>query len=74
MNFFSQNITELRKARKMTQEEVAASLEEKLSTYQAWEEGRNKPRADKLTKICQFFEYHDIYRLLTERITLTPSQ
>lgn len=52
---FSRNLTRLRKARRLTQEEVALAIGVKTKRYQAWESGANIPRVNVLPSLCNFF-------------------
>lgn len=66
---FSRNLTKLRTKKRITQEEAASAIGVKLKRYQAWEEGRNKPRMSVLEKICEFYEIKDIRELLQTKQT-----
>lgn len=48
------NIKELRKARGITQAEIAANLNIQQSTISMWETGAAKPRADTLLAIAEY--------------------
>lgn len=50
-----QKIKQLRKAHKLTQEELAKILDVKPTAVSAWELGRNKPLMDKLDMIAHYF-------------------
>lgn len=71
MNIFADNLTYLRKQKKLTQEQAAQQLGEKVKTYQAWEEGRAMPSLKKVPKICRFYDFYDIYKLMHNRITIS---
>lgn len=48
-------LREIRKARGMTQKQVAERLERSVSTYQDWELGRRNPKLSSLLKISKVF-------------------
>lgn len=50
-----QKIKQLRKAHKLTQEELAKMLDVKPTAVSAWELGRNKPLMDKLDMMAHYF-------------------
>lgn len=50
-----QKIKQLRKAHKLTQEELAKILDVKPTAVSAWELGRNKPLMDKLDMMAHYF-------------------
>lgn len=50
-----QKIKQLRKTRKLTQEELAKILDVKPTAVSAWELGRNKPLMDKLDMMAHYF-------------------
>lgn len=50
-----QKIKQLRKAHKLTQEDLAKILDVKPTAVSAWELGRNKPLMDKLDMMAHFF-------------------
>ena len=52
---FSRILTEHRKSIGYLQKEVAAKIEEKPSTYAAWEEGRAQPHYHQLDKLYRIF-------------------
>ena len=49
-----QKIKQLRKAHKLTQEELAKILDVKPTAVSAWELGRNKPLMDKLDMMAHY--------------------
>lgn len=62
---FSRNIEYLRKKKKReTQEQSALSIGVKTKRFQAWEEGRGLPPLPLMIRICEHFEYFDIYSLI----------
>lgn len=52
---FRKNFAELMQASKVTQVDIAKATGIKQQTISAWICGRGYPRADSLTKLCQFF-------------------
>lgn len=48
-------IKELRESRKLSQAALARQLGISQSTVAMWENGENKPKHDKLMKLCEFF-------------------
>jgi transcriptional regulator with XRE-family HTH domain len=73
MSTFSQNLVFFREQAELSQREVAEKLSTerepvKVARYQAWEEERAFPPAHLLVRICDVFEYRDIYSMLTQNI------
>lgn len=66
--YFATNLKTLRKHRGRSQEEVAAVLGIKRTTYSAYENGATEPSLDTLLKITRFFKI-SVERLLTEDIS-----
>ena len=56
MNTIGENIRRLRKSHKYTQKDLAELLGVKPTTVASWEQGRNKPLMDKVTKLSNLFE------------------
>lgn len=56
MNTIGENIRRLRKSHKYTQKDLAELLGVKPTTVASWEQGRNKPLMDKVTKISNLFK------------------
>lgn len=54
-NAIGENIKKLRKANKYTQKDLATLLGVKPTTVASWEQGRNKPLMDKVTKLSTLF-------------------
>lgn len=67
--FFATNLRVLRKHRKRSQEEVAAALGIRRSTYSAYENAVSEPNMENLLKISQFYSV-SLERLLTEDLSL----
>lgn len=55
----------LRKAKKLSQEQLALELELSKTALINWENNKSKPSIDNLMKICDFYET-DIYSLLED--------
>lgn len=71
MNYFSKNITYLRKKNRKTQQQVADALRVKLKRYQAWEEGRCLPRTDVFLRLCEFHGNYSTDQLTKSDLTIT---
>ena len=56
MSDFALRIKELRKERKLKQQELADKFSVKLRTYQGYEYGESYPEVAKLLTIADFFE------------------
>ena len=56
MNSFSEELLSARKAKNMTQEQLAAALNVTRSTVSHWENGRNEPDMETLQKISLLLE------------------
>lgn len=54
-NFLGDNIRKYRKASSYTQKDLANLLKVKPTTVASWEQGRNKPLMDKVTKLANIF-------------------
>lgn len=54
-NAIGENIKRLRKANKYTQKDLAKLLGVRPTTVASWEQGRNKPLMDKVTKLSTLF-------------------
>ena len=53
---FSQNLMSLRKAKKITQEQLARILGVDQRTVSAWEKGVCEPSFCSLAKLCEIFD------------------
>lgn len=62
-NLLSEKITKLRKGRKLTQQQVAKSLELTRSAYSQYELGTRNPDHDILNKIADFYDVSIDYLL-----------
>lgn len=56
MNRFAQNLRTLRRRQKLTQQQLADSLNIKRPTIGAYEEGRGKPDFNRLIEIADFLQ------------------
>lgn len=56
MKVFSKRLKELRKEKKLTQQEIAELLGVKRNTYSDWENGKTEPNFENLIKLADFFE------------------
>ena len=56
MNHFAQNLRTLRRRQKLTQQQLADSLNIKRPTIGAYEEGRGKPDFNRLIEIADFLQ------------------
>lgn len=63
MSSFSKRIKELRKERKLKQQELADEFSIKLRTYQGYEYGESYPEVAKLIAIADFFDVSIDYLL-----------
>ena len=52
---FSEKLVKLRKENKMSQEDLAASLDVSRQSVSKWESGQTYPEMDKLLAICKIF-------------------
>ena len=55
-NIIGQNIRRLRKEHHYTQKDLAELIDVKPTTVASWEQGRNKPLMDKVTKLAHLFD------------------
>ncbi len=62
------NIKRLRKARGITQEELAAQLEVHENTIRMWEKGNRSPRISDIKRLCEIFQCTES-ELLSESLT-----
>ncbi|HEY4207997.1 MAG TPA: helix-turn-helix transcriptional regulator [Puia sp.] len=69
MNHFATNITHLRKQQNKTQKDVARGLSVDVKRYQAWEEGRATPQLSMASRICEYYQFYDLYSMITKNIT-----
>jgi len=54
-NEFRINLRTLRRARKLTQSQVADAIDVDRVTVARWETGERKPSVDAMTKLAEFF-------------------
>ncbi len=52
---FPSRLTELRKAKKLTQLQMAERVPVSRTGYSSWEQGKSKPDLEDLFKLCVFF-------------------
>lgn len=72
MNSIGENIRQLRKSHKYTQKDLAELLDVKPTTVASWEQGRNKPLMDKVTKLSNLFKISPT-ELIGKSLTETPT-
>lgn len=65
---FAANITKLRMKRKLSIADVARDLDVTWERVNNWETGICYPKMNLLLKVCDYYEYKDIYNLLTTPI------
>ena len=53
--YFGQNLKELRKRKKLSQEEVSQKLGFKRSSYSGYENGASEPNIENLVSLADFF-------------------
>ena len=56
MNFFAENLKNLRKETGLLQRELAEKLNLTKNAVSGWEVGRNQPDFDTLLRICDIFD------------------
>ncbi len=56
MNFFAENLKNLRKEAGLLQRELAEKLNLTKNAVSGWEVGRNQPDFDTLLRICDIFD------------------
>lgn len=56
MKIFGTRLREVRKSKKLTQQEVADFIGNKCNTISDWETGKNEPSLEKLIVLADFFE------------------
>lgn len=60
---FPERLKALRKEAKLTQKQIAKSLNIKQPTYAQWENGRTKPKGETLERFADFFNVSTDYLL-----------
>lgn len=73
MNTIGENIRRLRKSHKYTQKDLAELLGVKPTTVASWEQGRNKPLMDKVTKLSNLFKISPT-ELIGKSLTIKPEE
>lgn len=66
MDSLGKKIERLRKENKITQEELAASLDVSRQSVSQWEQDISTPKSDKLRALCEFFNVKPDYFLFEE--------
>ena len=56
MKIFGKRLREVRKSKKITQQELADRLGIKRNTYSDWENGKTEPSFENLIKLADLFE------------------
>ena len=56
MKIFGERLREVRKSKKITQQEVADRLGIKRNTYSDWENGKTEPTFEILVKLADLFD------------------
>lgn len=65
---FAANITKLRMKRKLSLAQAAKELGIDPERINNWEIGICYPKMDMLLKLCDYYDYKDIYNLMTTPI------
>ncbi|NCA92181.1 XRE family transcriptional regulator [bacterium] len=60
---FGDTLKSLRRAKQMTQKELAKIMNVNLVTICHWEKGKQEPCIEDIKKLCQFFEVSSDYLL-----------
>lgn len=68
------NFSYLRNLRRLTRKDISEKTGIPASTWGSYEEGRAFPHWEKLLIICDLLEYRDIYRLLSEDLSMQGHQ
>ncbi len=71
MNTFNRNMRSLRLSRNLTIKEASGALGIPYNTYYMYENKPIQPNFDMLIKICDLYNYKDIYKLITEELCTT---
>lgn len=64
---FGDKLKELRKKRKISQEDIALKFDVTISTVSAWENNKAQPNYDKLKELAEYFDTSTDYLLGVER-------
>ncbi len=70
----AEKLVELRKARRMSQQDIADQLGFPRGTYSIWESGQRRPGLDSLIKIADFYSVSVDYLLGREGVTAAASR
>lgn len=65
---FARNLVRLREARGLTRHQAAEALGISYDKLWWYESGKTQPRLELLVKICETYEYKDVYRLLAGEV------
>jgi transcriptional regulator with XRE-family HTH domain len=70
VDIFAANIRYLMARLELTDLDLATMLGIDRYRVKAWRSGKCFPREDALVKLCEFFQYYDIFKLITEKIKI----
>lgn len=70
----AEKLVELRKARRLSQQDIADQLGFPRGTYSIWESGQRRPGLDSLIKIADFYSVSVDYLLGREGVTAAASR
>lgn len=74
MKTFGEKIKEARKAKKMTQKELAKKIDVAHNSVSDWENDKSKPDADTIELLCGILEIAPNYLLATSTDEFTPAE
>ena len=63
MDIFAVRLKELRMEKRLTQQQLATTLQTTDDSIYSWEKGRSEPSIAVIRKICDFFEVSSDYLL-----------
>ncbi|HEY4288235.1 MAG TPA: helix-turn-helix transcriptional regulator [Puia sp.] len=70
MDLFAANLQYLMRRLDLTGDELADLLKMKYPRIKAWVNGKTYPAHEAMVQLCQVLGYYDIFKMLTEKITL----
>jgi transcriptional regulator with XRE-family HTH domain len=70
VDIFAANIRHLMNKRDLTDLQLSIDLRVDRARVKSWRSGICFPTKDALVKICEYFGYYDIFKLLTEKIRI----
>jgi len=70
---FSSNLSILISRKEVTEEKICTDLDAQLPRLQSWLKGHCFPKYSMMVKICNYFEYYDIYKLITQPIQVVST-